>query len=174
MVIETNRLTLRGLALDDAGWIAREIANPKVQRWLTAPPHPYRYEDAVGFIGLFQNDPGFCIIEENGAPLGMISIGTFAEGTPPELGCWLSEAAWGRGVMSEATAALITWFFDGGGEMLASGWMEGNLASERILTKFGFARTGETQQQISRYLGREVPVVRVTLNKETWRAREAA
>ena len=102
--IKTERLVLRCLQADDAGWIAREIANPNVHRWLTTPPMPYRLDDAVDFLSRFAGDPGYRAIVHRGSPQGVISLGT-TNGRSRELGYWLQESAWGQGLMSEAAQA---------------------------------------------------------------------
>jgi len=144
--ITTDRLALRLLQPSDAGWIAREIANPKVHRWLTSVPHPYRKEDAVEFIDLNLSNAGYRVISEQGTPQGVVSItSTDDPASVPDLGYWLMERAWGRGLMTEAASALVAWHQAAYGCAIGSGWITGNTGSENVLRKLGFTDDGVTQ-----------------------------
>lgn len=169
----THRLRLRLLQAGDAAWLAREIAHPDVQRWLTSPPHPYRLSDAQAFIAAFGANPWFRVIEADGVPQGVVSVGHTQDPDPQrsaadELGYWLAVSAHGRGYMTEAAGAMVDAFFAGGSEEIVSGWIEGNGASENVLTKLGFARTGETVTRHVNFLGEPRPVVRVRLTRQQW------
>ena len=48
--IETERLILRDLQLEDATAIAERIASLNVSRYLAVVPHPYNLPDAEGLI----------------------------------------------------------------------------------------------------------------------------
>ena len=72
--IVTERLRLRLLVPDDAPWIARDIVNPKVQEWLTAPPHPYGLKDAEAFIADRVANPRVRAIVVEDAPVGVIGF----------------------------------------------------------------------------------------------------
>jgi len=161
--IITDRLTLRGLVPADADWIAREIANPNVLQWLTNPPSPYAHSDAVEFIALMENKPGHRVICEGGEPLGVVSIGDHRS-VQHELGYWLKESAWGRGIMSEAARAMVDWHWTQTDAPLASGWIVGNAGSAQILSQLGFA-PDEKIERWCNYHGREMPLERVKLTK---------
>ncbi|MEM8728579.1 MAG: GNAT family N-acetyltransferase [Pseudomonadota bacterium] len=156
-MITTSRLVLRPLETADADWIAREISNPNVQQWLTSPPHPYRLSDAEDFLHSFAQRPSHRAILFAGAPVGMVTL--TGEGTP-DLGYWLGEAAWGKGVMTEAAGALLDWHDTSGGGEVESGWIRGNSGSEGVLCKLGFEGDG-TARQYSAFYDREVEVRRV-------------
>lgn len=159
--IQTERLLLRPLAGADADWIAREIANPNVLRWLTAPPAPYGLSDAHDFLARFSGDPSYRAICSDQEPLGVISLGT-SRGEAPELGYWLKESAWGRGIMMEAASAIVAAHWAVSSAPLISGWIVGNAASAQILTRLGFASTGRTERHVNFY-GAARPLERVKL-----------
>ena len=48
--IETKRLILRDLQLDDAPYLAKRIAPLNVSRYLAVVPHPYNLADAKDFL----------------------------------------------------------------------------------------------------------------------------
>ena len=169
-----GRFRLRPLCAADANWIAREIANPEVHRWLTSVPSPYGLGDALDFIDRFSGNPGFRTIEIGGQPLGVISIESAASfeanrSKRPELGYWLAQAAWGRGMMTDAGQQMVDWFFETGqGSVIGSGWIDGNARSRAVLSKLGFTATGERVMRHSFFHGKEMPVLRVSLTKEQW------
>lgn len=164
MDITTERLVLRQLGPEDAEWIAREIANPKVQVWLTSPPHPYRLADACEFIKRTSSNPLYRVIEVAGDAQGVISL---KEGE--DLGYWLRESAWGNGYMTEAATALLNAYFHVRVDDVPSGWIAGNAASRNVLEKLGFERCGE-KRRMCFFRGEEVTVERVVLTHARWQA----
>jgi RimJ/RimL family protein N-acetyltransferase len=166
MDIVTDRLRLRLLQADDATWLAREIANPQVQRWLTSPPHPYLISDAVEFIDLNATNSGLRVIVAEETPSGVVSL-TRQNGTLQDLGYWLSESAWGNGYMTEAAQALLHWHFSQDEEDITSGWITGNAASRNVLTKLGFVTDGKAQTR-SEFQDKHVTVERVRLTAKRW------
>ena len=158
--ITTDRLRLRLFQEEDANWIAREIANPKVHRWLTSVPRPYALSDAVDYLAVFLNDVGHRVIESNGGRQGVVSITDGELENPPELGYWLMEAAWGNGYMTEAAEALVCWHQAEFGSPILSGWIKGNTASENVLRKLGFEDDG-VKETHAHFHGGPVQVIRV-------------
>ncbi|MEM1099968.1 MAG: GNAT family N-acetyltransferase [Pseudomonadota bacterium] len=154
--LETERLTLRVLGPGDAGWITEHITNPRVQRWLSGPPHPFKLDDARAWLETSAADPDYRAVICEAEPLGVISL---AHGN---LGYWLKEAAWGRGVMTEAATAFVAWHFARGGGALTSGWHLGNDRSGGVLLKLGFEKT-EIRREYAPVLGHDVDVQKVAL-----------
>ena len=166
MEIVTKRLRLRQLQTGDASWLAREIANPLVQTWLTTPPHPYGVVDAESFIANNSAAPLHRVIESAGSPLGVVSIGE-ARNDVPDLGYWLAEHAWGHGYMTEAARALLNHAFAAGSKQISSGWITGNDASRKVLSKLGFEADGRTETR-SEFLDKTVTVEKVRMTAERW------
>ncbi len=171
-MIKTARLTLRNFQPGDAKWITEAIANPNVHRWLSNPPYPYQLSHAVGYIDAVADDPTKLLIEENGQRLGGVTL----SGDPalPSLGYWLDEAAWGRGVMTEAAEAVLDRFFKNGGGAIESSWIIGNSGSEGVLRKLGFQDNGPEETEYSEYYKRDMPVFPVKLTAAAWQARQPA
>ncbi|SHG27306.1 GNAT family N-acetyltransferase [Cognatishimia maritima] len=168
MRLKTERLVLRMLRPADAEWIAREIANPDVHKWLTSVPYPYGRRDGDFFVDKFKDNPGVRAILKEDEPLGVISIISAArlDASRPdalELGYWLRAKAWGKGYMTEACRRMILWYSETGSGTLNSGWIEGNERSSHVLRKLGFQETGETHARRSHFHGKDVPVIRVSL-----------
>lgn len=168
MDILTHRLRLRQLEVEDASWIAEHIANPKVHRWLTAPPKPYLLVDAIDFIHRNVLDPRYRVVEWNDAPCGVVSLTTGSMDLP-DLGYWLAEHAWGHGLMTEAARGLLAWQFNNDPSDIRSGWISGNAASENVLTKLGFQVDGSIQAR-SEYHDQIVTIDKVRLTQAAWQA----
>ena len=148
-VLETERLVLRPLGLDDAPALVSGVGDFEVARWLAPVPHPYGEEDARAFLGEVAATPGTWAITAEGALVGLVSI-------RDELGYWLARDTWGCGIATEAARAAARAWFAAGPAMLMSSHMEGNEASRRILLKLGFEDAGPKTIS-SASLGRDVP-----------------
>ncbi|MFL5909146.1 MAG: GNAT family N-acetyltransferase [Gaiellaceae bacterium] len=81
-----------------------------------------------------------------------------------EVGWWLDPRVWGRGFATEAALALRDEAFTHlGAERLVARFQSANLASERVMTKLGMTRHGDT-------VGRAGERVRVyVLDRAAWR-----
>lgn len=161
-VHHTDRLVLRCLRPEDAPWIAREIAIPEVQMWLTTPPCPYTIDDAHAFVALHENETSHLVICADGEGQGVVSLSA-RDGNLPELGYWLRRGAWGQGYMTEASRAVLETHFENAGGPVQSGWLTGNRASENVLRKLGFVDTAP-KTRFSQYHGQDVEVARVRLD----------
>jgi RimJ/RimL family protein N-acetyltransferase len=152
--IETPRLVLRPLAGSDAATIADHLADPEITRWLARVPHPYRLSDAVSFIeqARLSAAAGAAMTlalvprpADDARAIGVAVIhGLNGE---PEFGYWLARDCWGRGLMSEAAAAIL----DHAETVLnvrrlRSGAFSGNEASLAIQKKTGFVVTGTSHR----------------------------
>ena len=168
-VLETERLGLRRASMDDVAWITREIANENVHKWLTGPPHPFRASDCVEWIEKQNTDCGIFVIEVD-VPLGVVGVETGLGDF--DLGYWLSEKAWGKGIMTEAARAAVGWHFAQYDVALRSGYLPKNHGSRRILETLGFKRT-ELKQAFSPFYGHDVDVQKMALSKPDWILRNA-
>ena len=150
--LETPRLDLRPLGKDDAGDLARHLADVAVTRWLARVPHPYGLPEASAFVdhvrlaALAGTAATFGITLRSAGDdrvVGVIAVHGL-EGTP-EFGYWLARPFWGLGLMTEAAGAMLAWIH--GGMDLAeirSGAFEGNEASLAIQRRFGFRPVGRS------------------------------
>ena len=110
--LELKQSTIQPWRLDDAESLTRHANNRKV--WLSLRdrfPHPYTTEDARKFLEAtveFEPITDFCI-EVNGAAVGGIGIhlGIVVHRQSAELGYWLGEEFWGRGIISRRLERLL-------------------------------------------------------------------
>jgi RimJ/RimL family protein N-acetyltransferase len=66
-----------------------------------------------------------------------------------ELGFWLGETVWGRGVMTDAVSAFVPWAFDRFNlQRIYAHVFEHNPASARVLEKAGFSREARLRRAV--------------------------
>ena len=179
-IIETNRLLLRPLEMNDAPAIAAKIDNYEISKNLARVPYPYHRSDAEEFIDwALQHDQrsAFRVISLKADPdtlAGLISYDWMEERQKAELGYWLVQQHWGKGLMTEAAQAMVELAFTTSGlDSLSSCYFNENPASGKVLARAGFAVTG-TCLQFSKSRSEEVPVTTVTLTRESWLNKKAA
>ena len=148
MEIRIGEYMIRDLQESDAPCIAKYANNRKI--WINlrdAFPHPYHLTDAKKFLTqVIQNQPRvvFAIATEEEA-IGTIGLmlGTDVHRFTAELGYWLAEQFWNKGIMTSAVKKLSDYAFDRFflyliyAEPYAT-----NPASARVLEKAGFNREG--------------------------------
>lgn len=148
MRIEFGDYQIRDWVTDDAGAIARYANNRRVARWLRDRfPSPYTVLDAEVFLGAAaaqESRTVFAIATEDEAIGGIgLEFGADVHRFSAELGYWLGEPFWGRGIMTEAVGLFTAWAFKTFEvHRLHSAVFAGNHASMRVLEKAGFQREG--------------------------------
>ena len=148
MEIDCGIARLRSFRLEDADSFARHANNRKV--WLNLRdrfPHPYTRAAADAFLAYALGEQPECIfaIEVNGEAAGAVgfTIGTDVDRRTAELGYWLAEPYWGRGITTavvRAASAYALKTFDLL-RIFAVPYSD-NAASIRVLEKAGFVREG--------------------------------
>ncbi|MCK4835061.1 MAG: GNAT family N-acetyltransferase [Candidatus Aminicenantes bacterium] len=144
MEIKLRECTVRSWKKEDADSVARHADNRKI--WINlrdAFPHPYTISDAQRFIDLclsMEPETYFCIDRGNEA-IGSIGFGILTDVArfSAEIGYWLGEQYWGRGIMTEALKAVTDYAFSNHGlhRVFALPY-EWNQASIRVLEKAGY------------------------------------
>jgi len=106
-------------------------------------PHPYTPADARSWIDrATRQDPATSFAIASGVEaiggIGLI-LGSDVFRRSAELGYWLGEPFWGRGIASRAVGAFTAWAFARFDLLrIEAGVFEGNPASARVLEKAGF------------------------------------
>ena len=141
---------LREWRREDAGDVARYADNEKIARNLRDVfPHPYALADARDFVDIcITGDPEmslFRAIEVDGRAVGSIALcrGSDVYQKTAELGYWLAEDYWGRGIMTRAVKRLCKEGFSRWDiQRIYAEPFSHNAGSRRVLEKAGFTLEG--------------------------------
>jgi RimJ/RimL family protein N-acetyltransferase len=176
-LLRTERLTLRAPVDEDLPALVPLIGDYEVAKYLTVVPHPYRFEDAQGWLAFTRHarargdDHSFAIFSASSF-VGVCSIGR--QHGRFNLGYWLGRPYWGFGYATEAAARVVQFAFEELGEdALASGYHFDNPGSGRVLEKLGFEPAGSDLVHV---VSRDATVVcnRVWLAREDYAQKLAA
>jgi len=146
--LPTPTCVVRSYEPGDAASLARNANNRKV--WLKLRdrfPHPFSEADGAAYIAHVRSRPvatSFAIAVD-GLAVGGISlrVGEDVERLSAELGYWLGEEYWGRGVMSDAVTVVTRYALDHLGLIRVFALpFAPNAASCRVLEKAGYQREG--------------------------------
>jgi RimJ/RimL family protein N-acetyltransferase len=146
--LEGTRCIVRPWRLKDAEALARHANNINVARQLRDRfPHPYTLGAANAFLEqvVFAQPVTNFAIEVDGETVGGIGYapGTDVERYSAEIGYWLGEAFWGRGIVTEALSLVTAHIFAHRSVLrLFALPFADNLASARVLEKAGYEREG--------------------------------
>jgi RimJ/RimL family protein N-acetyltransferase len=154
MRLALKRCVIRKWRLDDATALAQQANNRNV--WLGLRdlfPHPYTMADAETYLNhviLERPAISFCIDIDNVAVGGIgIRIGHDVHKYTAELGYWLGEQFWGRGVMGEAVNAFTHFCFNNFPlHRIYAEPYSNNPASVRVLEKAGFVLEGRLKENV--------------------------
>ncbi|HEY1555146.1 MAG TPA: GNAT family protein [Kofleriaceae bacterium] len=177
--IETARLVLRELRIEDAAEVARRAGERQVARYLIAVPTPYPVPLAARWIAAriawWQQGRGVTLaIARRGEPdrlIGSASLRRYVRDRRAELGYWLGAEEWGKGYATEAGAAMLELGFrELRLERIYAHVLAGNAASCRVLDKLGMIAEGIRRNHVRK--GRRLHDVHLYgLLRTEWRAR---
>ena len=156
MKLEFNQFSIRSWDLSDVSSLARHANNPKIAaQLLDGFPHPYSEADAKSYISFcIDNHPlTHFTIDVDGAAVGAIGFKERTDRGPKskELGYWLSEVHWNKGIMSTAIAGFLNYGFELLGllEVLAMVYV-GNASSKKVLERNGFQLIGTEEKAVTK------------------------
>jgi RimJ/RimL family protein N-acetyltransferase len=155
MIIEGSQFTLRAYREGDEPSLVKHANNRNVWRNLADLfPHPYTIEAAKEWVQRNVNEPiphatlAIAINDEVVGGIGLMAKDDVYARTA-EVGYWLSEAHWGRGIATEAVGLIVRYAFD---ELnlarLEAGVFAWNPASARVLEKNGFTLEARLKNRI--------------------------
>lgn len=136
---------LRKWEKTDIDNMAKHANNFNVAKFLTDQfPYPYTREDGEKYIASLEQDNPQKVfaIDVGGEAVG--SIGIFPQSDihrkNAEMGYWLSEEYWGKGIMTEAIKEMVRYGFDTFDvTRIFARPFSTNLGSQRALQKAGFS-----------------------------------
>lgn len=152
MRLELTRCTVRPWTVTDLDALVTHANNRHVSAHLRDRfPFPYEREHGRKFIEWIvqQPSPTVWAMEVEGEAAGGIGIElhTDVERVSAEIGYWLGERAWGRGIVTEAVQAVTAEMFRQFDltRIYALPFAD-NLASIRVLEKAGYALEGHLRR----------------------------
>lgn len=140
------QFTLRPFTMNDLDSLVKYANNPKIAANMTdAFPHPYSKEVGERFIAMAMSHIPLRIraIEINGEACGGIGIhpGEDVHRKNAEMGYWLAEPYWGKGIITEAIKQSVEYGFKTFDIVRIFARPYGfNLASQRVLEKAGLKK----------------------------------
>ena len=139
-----KNFTLRPWSLTDLPNLVKYANNLNIAKNLTNQfPHPYTEQDGKHFIKMANSfDPmRIFAIEVDGEAAGGIGVHPQSDihVKCAEMGYWLAEPFWGRGIMTEAVKEMVDYAFKNFDIIrLYARPFSSNTGSQRVLEKAGF------------------------------------
>jgi len=150
----SQKVRLRRLNEGDKIVLAQLINNKKIWDNLRdIVPFPYTIEDAVSFISFTNTEdpPTNFAIEYEGDLCGMIGLNPQPDvyKKTAEIGYWIGESYWNKGIATEAVRLITAYGFDQLGFVrIHTGIFEYNPASMRVLEKNGYKKDGVFEKSV--------------------------
>jgi len=177
-VLQTARLLLRTLRVDDAPAVSRLAGRREIADTTISIPHPYPEAQAREWIKSHVGRSGsgneiiFAITRKmDGQLVGTIGLRDIdQEHSQAEMGFWVAVEAWGKGYATEASLALLRFGFE---ELrlnrVYAHHMVRNPASGRVLEKIGMKREGLLRQRVRKW-GVFEDVIPLAILRSDWKA----
>lgn len=152
--LKLNTSTLRPLVVGDAESIAYYGNNIAIYNNMRDVfPHPYTLDDANNWIAMNLEPSNNIVlaIEVDGKAIGCISILPKEDVSrlTAEIGYWLGEEHWGKGIATEAVTAMVDYAFENTDLVRIFGIVfHPNKASAAVLENAGFRFEGTQHSAI--------------------------
>jgi len=151
-----KQIIVRELRKSDAEDLQNNINDKNIVRFMTNIPHPYSKRDALNFFKKIsryrktKKDAAFGIaLKTTNKVIGGIGMHKIDKGNNNvELGYWLGKKYWGREIATEAVGLVLDlvfkkWKF----HRVYANTFHKNIASQKVLKKFGFKLEGRTREK---------------------------
>jgi [ribosomal protein S5]-alanine N-acetyltransferase len=152
--LRLGKVSLRKLNPTDNIIIAELANNKKVWDNVTdLMPHPYSVADANSFINMAisSETQNIFAIEYDSVPCGIIGLHRQSDvfRLTAELGYWIGEPYWNRGITTCAVRLIVMYGFETIGlERIYACVYDFNTASQRVLEKCGFVFEGRSRKAV--------------------------
>jgi ribosomal-protein-alanine N-acetyltransferase len=172
--LQGTRCTVRQWRMDDADSLVRQANNINVARQLRDRfPHPYTRANASAFLKAATSapEPSNLAIEVDGQAIGAIGYvpGLDVERYSAEIGYWLGEAYWRRGIATEALVLVTAHVFDALNMLrLFALPFADNAGSIRVLERAGYVREAILRSSSVKYGQPRNQLLYARVN-DTWR-----
>jgi len=136
-------IDLRNFIEDDVDSIAIYANNFNVSRYMASRmPYPYSVEDAKWWIETGSKEQGLNLaIDLNGMCVGVVGVrfGVYEYQYSAEIGYWIAEEHWGKGIGTEAVSKMTNHVFaENETVRLSATVYSPNKASMKVLEKCGY------------------------------------
>jgi len=156
-VFSLESCVVRPWRREDAGPVARWADNPRIARFMRDRfPSPYTIRDAKRWIRAANGTEPVrhFAIEVDGEAAGGIGFDPYedVDRRTAEIGYWLAEPHWGRGIATAALVAVSGYAFEHFDVVrLQARVYEGNEPSMRVLEKAGYALEARLRKSVTKY-----------------------
>ena len=171
-VIETTRLVLRKVCIEDAVDIHAYVQNPNVLRYTTGTP-PQEFTETESFVqGLANKSSGdfsWAIRQKSAlAVIGVIEL-SLDDNLSGFVDYALAEEYWNQGIMTEAVRAVLNWAFRTYTtlESVSSSAMTANPSSTRVQQKCGMKLLRTEYQTWSKF-DEPVELAICSISRDAW------
>ena len=177
--IETQRLRLRQIVLSDAEALLAILSDEETMAFYGHPPHrsiddtrALIYEIDARYLRREGIRWGIALHEDPSRLIGSCSLQRFDTGHHhAETGYELDRSSWGRGLMTEAMAAILDYgFTELGLHRVEAVIDDANIRSKALLLKLGFRAEGVLRERYH-FLGRFEDEYYYGLLAQEWAAR---
>ncbi|KAF1929048.1 acyl-CoA N-acyltransferase [Didymella exigua CBS 183.55] len=184
-IFTAPRLLVRPLHPQDAPSMSRHADNPKVTEYMSLGfPSPYTLEAAHDWINMNLAPPilnwAICLSSSPETVVGGCGLkpGVDVQSHCAEIGYWIGEEHWGKGLITEMLRALTDWVFRSPHSLLAGeqgkrwtrlwgGIFQENKGSMRCFEKCGYVREGVLRGAVEKH-GEASDMVVYGLLKHEW------
>lgn len=154
MELKGSGFILREWLYGDEISLQKHADNPRISAFLMDRfPYPYTMQDAAEWVAIMQNQhpiTNFAIVINDQACGGIgLELMYDINRKTAEVGYWLGEPYWGRGIATEALK-LITYYTFKNLDIvrLQAGVFSKNIPSMRVLEKTGYIKEGILRQAV--------------------------
>jgi len=147
--IETDRLILKPLSVEDAPAVFEWVSDPVVNTYMIYKIYDNISDVIKWILSLQENDNNFGIyLKSTGRLIGAISIPFSKKENAYSIGYNMNQNYWNKGFTTEAAKAIIKWAYQ---ELNARDFVaiyaNGNRASKKVVEKCGFKYVGPTEYE---------------------------
>lgn len=148
MIIESERIKLRDLNVDDAEDMFEYTSIPEVSKYVAWNPHKSISEDKDYIEKILSDKDGSSMyfgidLCSRNKLIGCVHVyNNSLKHRRAEISYILSPNYWGKGYATEAVQTIIRWLFKNGYRRVQALCIDGNIRSERLMVRCGMSYEG--------------------------------